>query len=440
MFNKDKSTGDKFTDSISFRILVIGFLILILLIPLASVRNLIHERKARSESVIAEVSSKWGQAQTIIGPVLTIPYNKSVESYNNKKQVFESKIITEYLHLLPGIINYECNLEPEERYRGIFKVVVYKSYVQSNGVFELPELSKLDLEKSDIQWDNVQISFRLSDFRSLQDDIDLIFDGNKCNFESGSTLGLSNGVSVNILLDSNKNEWNFDLNLGFYGSSDLKFTPLGKTTNVSIKSSWINPSFIGGFLPDQREITDDGFNASWKILHLNRPIKQLYFECNFIPLIHDYDFGVNLYLPIDHYQKSERSIKYAILLISLTFITFFSVSVINKVKIHPIQYLLIGFAICVFYSLLISISEQLGFDIAYWISAASIIILLSIYSKAIIKNMKFTLSLGGVILLLYGFIFVIIQLQDYSLLVGSIGLFIVVSTLMYLSIKLKILK
>ncbi|MCK4694204.1 MAG: inner membrane CreD family protein, partial [Candidatus Cloacimonetes bacterium] len=160
----------------------------------------------------------------------------------------------------------------------------------------------------------------------------------------------------------------------------------------------------------------------------------------FIPLIHDYDFGVNLYLPIDHYQKSERSVKYAILLISLTFITFFSVSVINKVKIHPIQYLLIGFAICVFYSLLISISEQLGFDIAYWISAASIIILLSIYSKAIIKNMKFTLSLGGVILLLYGFIFVIIQLQDYSLLVGSIGLFIVVSTLMYLSIKLKILK
>lgn len=440
MINKDQNTWEKFFDSVSFRLVVIGFLILILLIPLVSVRNLIRERQFRSHDVAAEISSIWGDKQTLSGPVLTIPYDKEVEKYNKEKQIFITRLETEYLHILPESLNFNCELTPEERYRGIFKIIVYRSIIQARGEFLLPKLKDLDVESDRIHWDEAQVSFRLTDFRSLQDDIDFNFDGKPCNFESGTNLGVIEGVSSSLKLDPNKTGWIFDFELGFNGSSDILFTPLGKTTTVNIKSSWIDPSFIGEFLPDHREISKNGFEAYWKVLHLNRSIKQVYLNRKFIPLENESDFGVKLFLPIDHYKKSERSVKYAVLLIFLTFISFFAISIINKIKIHPIQYLLIGFALCVFYSLLISISEQLGFDAAYWIAAVSTIILLVIYSKAILNNSKFALSLGGIILLLYAFIFVIIQLQDYALLVGSVGLFITVSILMYLSVKLKILK
>lgn len=440
MINKDQNSREKFLDSLSFRLIILGILILVLLIPIASVKNLIRERQLRRDDVISEVSSKWGRKQTLTGPVLTIPFNKRVKKFNAEKKIYETKTIIEYLHVLPEYLNYNCDLLPEERYRGIFKVVVYKSQIQANGMFVLPDLEEHNIQKSDILWENILVSLRISDFRSLQDDIDFTIANNKFDFKSGTSKGLSNGVYTNVRLDEKIDKWSFNLDLDFYGSSDLMFTPLGKTTDVTIKSSWKNPSFIGGSLPDHREITNDGFNASWKILHLNRPIKQLHIGSDFIPHSKDNNFGVKLFLPVDHYKKSERSVKYAILFISLTFIVFFSMSVINKIKIHPIQYLLIGLALSVFYSLLLSISEQLGFDLAYWISAASMIILLSLYSKAIFKNRKFSLSLGGVVLLFYAFIFVIIQMQDYALLIGSIGLFAVVSILMYLSIRLRLSK
>jgi inner membrane protein len=439
MFNKEQSAWENFFNSISFRLLVIGFLILILLIPLGSVKELIRERQFRNKEVAGEISSKWGEKQTLSGPVLTIPYDKEVVTYNKKKEVFVTELKTEYLHILPESLHYNCTLLPEERYRGIFKVIVYRALVQSEGYFKLPDLKDLDLNKDVIHWDEAQIGFRLSDFRSLQDDIKFLINGTVCKFESGTATGIADGVSANIALDPAVQDWTFNFELGFNGSSDIMFTPLGKTTTADVSSSWTDPSFIGEFLPDNRNIDEEGFTADWKILHLNRPIKQIYLNRKYIPLENQHDFGISLFLPVDHYTKTERSVKYSVLLIFLAFISFFAAAAINKIRIHPVQYLLIGFALCVFYSLLLSISEQLGFNSAYWIAAVATIILLFFYAKAILKNKKFALSLGAVILLLYLFIFVIIQLQDLALLVGSIGLFVTVSILMYLSVKLKIL-
>ncbi len=440
MFNKDQNVWEKFFNSISFHLLVIGFLILIMLIPLGSVKNLIRERQSRSKEVADEISAKWGNRQTLSGPVLTIPYEKEIEILDKQDNVYVNKLKIEYLNLLPESLHYDCSLQPETRYRGIFKVIVYKASVNSEGSFIFPDLEELNISEEALHWEDAQISFRLSDFRSLQEEVDFTWDGEKCSFESGSMQGLPQGVHTFVKLNPDKRTWDFNFQLNFNGSSEIMFSPLGKTTTVNAVSTWQDPSFGGSFLPDKRDINDNGFSASWKVLHLNRPIKQIYTQYNFIPLENNHDFGVSLILPVDHYTKSERSVKYAVLLIFLTFISFLAISVFIKVKVHPIQYLLIGFSLCVFYSLLISIAEHTGFDAAYWIAAAATIILLALYSSAVLSNRKFSIILGTIILLLYTFIFVIIQLQDYALLVGSIGLFVIIAVLMYLSVKLKILK
>lgn len=202
-------------------------------------------------------------------------------------------------------------------------------------------------------------------------------------------------------------------------------------TLVRIQSKWNTPSFDGAFLPDKRTIDKDGFSATWTILHLNRNFPQQWKDNEY--LIADWSFGVDLLFPVDQYQKSYRSAKYAIMFIALTFLTFFFSEVLNKIRVHPIQYLLIGFALCIFYSLLISLSEHIGFGLAYLIGSIAIITMITAYSASILKDKILTALVSFILIALYVFLFTILQLEAYSLLMGSIGLFIVMSVIMYLS-------
>lgn len=227
---------------------------------------------------------------------------------------------------------------------------------------------------------------------------------------------------------------NFQIEMSLKGSEGLYFIPVGKETFVNLTSYWPDPSFSGAFIPKNRSITPAGFNANWKVLHFNRNYPQQWTD-------QSYDmaksrFGVDLFVAADHYQKSMRSSKYAILVITLTFLVFFLIEVINKIRIHPFQYILIGLALCVFYTLLLSIAEQLGFNTAYGIAAASVIILIALYVKAIISNKRIAMALAALLGVLYGFIFVIIQMESYSLLVGSIGLFLIIGLTMYFTRKI----
>jgi inner membrane protein len=446
----EKSTTKNFTNSLTTKLVMLGILILVMMMPISSINNLIRERKSRSQKVIEEISEKWGKPQTLDGPVLSIPYDVYTTKYNVEKKKEETVKEVEYLHVLPESLNYNCEILPEERYRGIFKVIVYKAKVELDGEFELPDLDYLDITKENIHWDRVLVSIRLSDFRSLQQNLFINFDNQKIEFKPGTTKGLKSGVHANINLDSEKKYWKFNSSIDFNGSSDIMFSPLGKTTNVQMKSNWNNPSFVGKFLPDERKVDENGFTATWKVLQLNRSINQYYNKTNYISynkIVNEidfnddtsgdnYNFGVNLLVPVDHYKKSERSAKYALMFIALTFISFFALGLTLKLDIHITQYLLIGFALSIFYCLLLSISEHLGFDIAYWISVVGMIVLFGGFTKALFKNTRFTLMLIAIIFILYSFIYVVIQLQDYSLLIGSIGLFIIVSCLMYFSTKI----
>ena len=426
-----------FKNSIMVKLISIGFLMLMLMIPTSMIKSLIHEREMRSNNVVNEVSSKWGYAQTITGPMLTIPYTSYYRDSEDKL-----RHVVKHAQFLPDDLYFEGVVEPEIRYRGLYKVVVYNSTLKISGSFPKPSFKEWGVPPENIKWEEARISIGIPDMRGIQETIDMDWNGEQFVFNPGieNNADLKSGVSTNVNIssaDPNVTQYDFKLNLDINGSQSLNFVPLGKETNVSISSSWGTPSFDGSFLPDSREISKDGsgFTANWKVLHLNRNFPQQWVDD--AKNIDTASFGVRFLFPVDHYQKSMRSAKYANMFLFLTFLIFFFVEIINKKRIHPVQYLLVGFGLSIFYALLISLSEHISFNTSYLVGSAAIVMMITGYSHSIFKDVKLTALMGTVLTALYIFLFSILQMEDYSLLLGSLGLFLVLAIVMYLSRKFK---
>ncbi|MCK4664699.1 MAG: cell envelope integrity protein CreD [Bacteroidales bacterium] len=414
------------------KIISIAFIILLLLIPTGLIRSLVREREATQQEAIWEVSSKWGNSQTITGPIITIPYISYIRGEKN-----EIIKIKSYAHFLPEELNINGKISPELRYRGIYEVIVYESELHFNGKFNYPDLLEMNIPIENVLFDEAYISIGIPDMRGIEENINVTLNDSVYSVNPGVesndiiVSGVSTKIKINKKAEIKEINFNFDIYLN--GSDALFFTPVGKETNVNLSSTWNNPGFNGAFLPDERNVDDNGFSAKWKVLHLNRNYPQQWTENNYN--ISESTFGVNLLLPVDAYQKSMRSAKYAVMFISLTFLIFFFIEVLNKKRIHPIQYILVGLALCVFYTLLLSLSEHIGFKFAYLIAAISTVTLITLYSKSIFKEKNLTILMGGILTVLYFYIYILLQLQDYALLLGSIGLFVVLAIVMYLSRK-----
>ena len=401
------------------------------------IKNLIGEREGTKNEAILEVSSKWATSQTVSGPFISIPYYKFVKE-PAKDDVPERILqIKEYIHILPTQLKIVGNVKPEKRNRGIYDIVVYNSNLNLSGIFTSLSLKTLDIDPKNILFDKAEFIVGINDLRGIEKQVILKWNSANYNFNSGvsSKNVVSSGINAILSLDAkDETVYNFDLNIDLKGSEYLYFTPVGKTTDVKISSSWKDPSFMGAFLPDSRKVSESGFEAKWNILHLNRNYPQIW--TNDAHKIEESNFGVNLLLPVDNYQKSYRSIQYAILFIGFTFLVFFFIEVLYKRFIHPIQYLLVGISLIIFYTLLLSISEHLSFNYAFIISAIATLVLITGYVFAILKSKNLTILISGILAILYGFIFIIIQLQDYALLIGSIGIFLILGLVMYFSRKI----
>ena len=422
--------------NIFFKIAVIIVLILLLLIPASMVQDLIHEREQVQKSAITEVSEKWANRQTITGPYIAIPYDKFVrQTINHTEKVVKTR---DWIYILPEELNINGKVDPNKRYRGIYEVVVYDSEFKLTGHFKPLNLDEFDIPKEQIHLDKATVNVGITDLKGIEKQVQLNWNSNKILFNSGvaSTDIVQSGINAQVedLNDSLDNNYNFNFEIELKGSQNLNFVPVGKTTDVTLTSNWNTPSFSGTYLPDKREITNEGFTANWNILNLNRNFPQL-------GTGHQYNlqesaFGTDLLLPVDNYKKSYRVARYAILFLALTFMVFFFVEVLNKVFIHPIQYLLVGIAIIVFYTLLLSFSEHIHFNLAYIISAVLTLSLITGYTSAILKSVKVGSLIMGILLVLYTFIFTIIQLEDFALLIGSIGVFLILAIVMYFSRKI----
>jgi len=406
---------------------IIGFLILVMLIPAAMLYNLVSEREHRQDEVVKEISDKWATAQTVVGPVIAIPYLSPVAGKQPEQKM---------LYVLPEQLSINGKLLPEVRHRSLYEVTLYRSAITMSGIFDPSSIKKIGIDNEDILWGQAQLFIGITDSRGLEDDVQLKWSNTNLVMEAGVPNNnlVKTGLSTPISLTPGQ-QAGFSINIKIKGSSALYFTPVGKTTEMTLNSPWKNPAFDGQYLPSQpANITDNGFVAHWKILQISRSYPQAWKDnAHFDPS--ESSFGVKLLQPTDSYSKTQRSVKYAILIISLTFAIFFFVEIFQKRQVHPIQYVLVGIALIVFYSLLLSISEYTGFNTAYLIAVAATVSLIGAYVWSIFKKLQiaagFMVALGS----LYSYIFILIQLQDYALLYGSIGLFVVLAIIMYFSRK-----
>jgi inner membrane protein len=429
-------------ESVTVKLIFIAFLILLLLIPSVLIQDLVRERSDRQNQTIKEVSDQYSGEQLIQGPVLVIPYKKQVkETDNSGKEV--TKEVTNNLFLLPNELHYNANVSPDVLHRGIFEVVVYNSAIKVSGNFTKADLNSLSITPDQLMPEKAKLLFSISDLKGLKTNPQLKIAGQVATAEPafGDSL-FANGLQVAVNLTGIADKTiPFEFNLDLKGSEELSFLHLGKTTDVTVKGNWGSPSFDGRYLPDTRNIDakSNTFDARWRMLYYNRPFPQQWVDnLNVLKTkkADDATFGVKLRLPVDQYQKTTRSSKYAILIIILTFISLFLTEMISKHRIHVFNYVLIGAAMIVYYTLLLSFSEQIGFTFAYLIASAATVILVAAFLKSLIKSSKSTGLFALILSLFYAFIYVIIQLEDLALLVGSIALFLIIATLMYFSRKI----
>ncbi|MBL7745447.1 MAG: cell envelope integrity protein CreD [Chitinophagaceae bacterium] len=429
--------------------LMIGVLVLLLLIPAFFVQDLIREREARQKEAVVEVSSKWAGRQNITGPVLVIPYNENTTGSDGKPL-----IVRHQAYFLPDKLDIRAEVKPEKRYRGIYQVMLYSSTINISGKFSPVQLEKLKLQPSDLLWSDAYISMGVSDAKGLNNEIqvkwnDLLIGLNPAS--SGHTsLGELFTAPIQLTAGDIAKDISFSSTLNLNGSEQLLFTPIGKETTAEMRSSWPDPSFTGSQLPLNSDITKNGFTARWKNLSHTRKFPQQWTDNAYtVGRTSSYNgmdtmnslsseaFGAGLFVPVSGYQKTMRSVKYAILCILLTFAAFFIIETVNKRSVHPFQYALIGLALILFYTLLLSFSEYTGFNMAYIIASVATTGLIAWFVKGLLQSSRLTSVLSVILVLMYSYIFTILQLQDYSLLLGSIGLFLTLAVIMHFSKRIQ---
>ncbi|WP_333600607.1 cell envelope integrity protein CreD [Flavobacterium sp.] len=434
-----------FFQSNTAKMLMVGFLTLVLLIPLFFVQNLIDERSKRKVEMQDEVTNLWGKDILFYGPTLRVPYT-SYENYNvtdtkTGTTTIQRKATTNYAYFFPDELANTSNVKKNESLkRGIFNHVVFTADMNFKGSFSNPNFAKLGVTDENLQWDKAAIVVKTTNLKSIKSELKIQVNNEKFTFEpqnsdkSNYSVLATNTFNYKELSATGKINFNFSIT--YNGSNSIKFIPVGKVTTVSVDSDWESPSFEGSFAASDttKSVSSKGFHADWKIMDINRTFSQQYL--NALPDLDDYLFGVKLIQTVDEYQQNERASKYGFLVIGLTFLIFFLIQSISKVNIHIFQYTMIGLALIMFYTLLISITEHSSFSFAYAIAGNSVVSLITLYSISILKDRKFPMFIGIALSVLYTFIYVIIQLEDYALLVGSIGLFAILAGVMYFSRKI----
>lgn len=426
-----KDQLSKILSSTSFKFVIVGILSLVLLIPVGKIRNLILERQERNNEAILEVSEKWGLDQTILGPYISIPL-KETRIQNGKEEHHRTQV-----HILPEQLSISGKVEPEEKKRGIYKMAVYQAGMKISGHFQLPAAILEQINEQEIVNETLFLCLGISDLRGIKDLL-IQIDGKVVEEMPGLPFRDVCSKGIHIPLSSQvltKPSIPFDIEIHLDGSSKLYFIPVGKNTEVEITSTWADPSFDGAFLPvpGKTEVSDEGFSARWEVNYLNRSYPQHWF--NTAGELYESGFGVHFLIPVDQYQKSMRSIKYAFMFIALSFLIFFLTELISGIRLHPIQYLLVGMSLVVFYTLLISLAEHVGFDLSYLISSLATVILIALYVRSSTRRNKQSLITGSLLVVLYAFLYTTLQLQDFSLLFGSVGIFTVIAIIMYVSRK-----
>jgi inner membrane protein len=413
--------------------IVIFGIALFLWVPTFFIMGMVKERESRQKEAIVDISSKWAGKQTVTGPLLMLPYREFVSQANNGVTVEKH-----YAYFMADKLDISSTVSPDKRKRGIYEVAVYKSDIKLNGSFASIPWQKLDIPREQIDFNEAKLVFKIGDaVRGINEDLFVKWKDSSYTFTQQATgeaqLEEAFVAPIPLTEESAASSAEFSMQFSMNGSSQLLFATAARENKIQLRSNWPDPAFTGIKLPDTRQVNDSGFTASWK--YLNRSVPQVW-KNNFYNL-NNTTVGADLLIPVDTYDKTERSVKYALLCIMLTFAAFFLVETIYKRSLHLVQYGLAGLALVLFYTLLLSISEYTGFNLAYAVAGVSTIGLIGWFVGSVLRSSKLALFISMVLSVVYAYIFTIIQLQDYALLMGSIGLFVALGVIMYFSRKLE---
>lgn len=428
--------------SITLKVLGIGLLALLMLIPLLQVQGLIGERSGLRAQAIGDIARRWGAAQQVGGAVLAIPKRVRVSTSNGWITQEGTEIV------LADRLDITGTLAPEVRSYGIYSTPVYLAELKLSGQFRARDLRALagragaadETRETTWLFDQAELRLPITDVRGIRRISALKVDGGEHAF--GPVNG--NGALRAIALPLDLSAWlkapgdeahRFELELTLAGTGSLQFLPLARRTEASLAAPWPNPGFGGAFLPAQRALDAKGFSAQWQVLDLNRSYGQHWQEGEGGIDPTAAAFGVNLYQPADLYQRNERAGKYGVLFVALTFVAFFLFEVLKKLRVHPVQYLLVGLALTTFYVVLLALSEQIGFAWAYLAAATSVAMLVGGYAAAVLRARKAGAVLGAALALIYALLYGLVVSEQYSLLMGALALLAVVAALMYLTRK-----
>jgi len=419
------------------KLLLIGFLLLVFLIPLQMIRAQVEERSRTRTEAEEEVMGSWGGEQVVVGPMLVVPYLSHRKDEHGKIETF-----TERAYFLPDTLAVTGDVDTQTRSRGIYEVTLYSGELAFGGTLRAPDLSGWRIPAAEILWEEAALIVELTDMRGLQERVRLRWGEREVPFAAGrGELGCYAGQMRAALPHLGREPAGapvpFSFTLALRGGRSLSFLPVGEENTVSLSSSWPSPSFEGAFLPTERTLGPEGFQGRWQILSLARAYPQAWRqgEVDFEVLLAS-RFGVRLMIPVDSYAKALRSVKYGILFVLLPFLVFFLFETFGGRRIHPMQYLLVGMAVSLFFLLLLSVSEHLGFAAAYLLAAVSTTALITVYSRAVLAAAR----RGGrdwvmapVFAVGYLFLYFTLQSEDYALLIGSLGLFAVLGAVMLLT-------
>ena len=406
----------KLKNSLPVKIALMGLLILLMLIPLTMVQRQVRDRQLAADSSREEVSDSWGRAQTLTGPVLKLSHEEEVLDKDQKKTTRKATGT-----IYPRNLAYDIDTKTQTLHRSIYDIMVYGADVVVTGDFVIPALyGEKELTEQ-------LIVMGLSDLRGIEGNVDITLGDNEYAFHSGSsekgTSTLSEAIGLDKALMDGNTVLPFRLTYRVKGSSSLKVRPYGGLTEVKMRSNCPDPSFTGDFLPSEREVTDEGFTARWSVTEINRGNPD------------DTSFGVNLLQGVTQYQQTTRSAKYGILIILLVFIAGLAVELVGKKNINIVQYLVIGLSLVLFYALVLSFSEFMRFPLAYFLAALMTVAALFGYFRGILRDRSAWL-LTALVSVAYLLSYVLLQMETYALLAGTLVLFFLLVGIMYLTTNL----
>ncbi|MBK6761415.1 MAG: cell envelope integrity protein CreD [Ignavibacteria bacterium] len=426
---------------LAMKVVLIGAVSGVLMIGVAFINELVNEREGRFREAAEEIGSSWGHPQTIAGPYVRLPLRPTV----TKDGVTEQKTVV----VLPESLRCAVNSSTQERHRGIYSVQLYSASFTADGSFIMPNLTAMGIDTSTVLWGQATVEFSLSDTRGIPTPLTIDWNGIAIELHPSSALAITSDeqnrvdarsgqhvIAARIAIDrthpSGTSLSTYAIRFGLRGSESLSCVPLGKTTSFVATSDWPHPSFNGSILPARHETTNQGHRAEWTSGHFARSYPQAFIaeEVSSTRILSS-AFGVSYVEPANLYQQLQRAVKYVVLVVLLTFALFFTLEVISKRRIHAMQYLFVGSALLVFYLMLTAISEVLRFDLAYSIAAFAVTALVTVYMRSVTKTLRYAGIVGGLLAALYVFIYVMLQAETYSLLIGSLGMFVAIATLMF---------